>query len=249
MQVALGQIRPYGQVTHRPAPVRAPETTAAYPRPVSDIDAADKELERTTTASVTATLGVVSGTLSRSWTQRQMQAIEPSLSAMDGDEHALSNRLAASEALNVLAARACQAAATTAHAGKRRLLGLIVRDAVLDDAKIDEGLLIERILDTVEAPHIRCLESIHRVEKEAQATGEQGFTARGAEKPLVASVSDEVNRYPPVVITDLIRAGLLSGSAMWDGSAHVPGLTTTGEALLDWLRNAEDDLRNDGSSS
>lgn len=215
---------------------------------MSDRDAANGELERTTTASLTASLGILSGTLSRSWTNRQMQAIEPSLAAMEGDEHALSERLARDEGLNVLAARACQAAAATAHAGKRRLLGVIVRDAVLDDAKIDEGLLIERILDSVEAPHIRCLESIHRVEKQAQASGEQPFTARGAEKPLVASVNEEVNRYPSIVVSDLLRAGVLSGSATWDGSTHVSGLTTTGEALLDWLRQAEGDVSSDESS-
>jgi hypothetical protein len=177
-----------------------------------------------------------------------MQAIEPSLAAMDGDERALSERLEESEALNVLAARACQAAAATAHSGKRRLLGLIVRDAVLDDAKIDEGLLIERILDTVEAPHIRCLESIHRVEKEAQVSGEQSPTAPGAQKPLVTSVNEEVNRHPSVVVSDLLRSGLLIGSATWDGSLHVPGLTKTGEALLDLLRNADADVTNDEAS-
>ena len=74
-----------------------------------------------------------------------------------GDEK-FAGLLEGSEELEALVIRAITAAGAGGQASKLRLLSEVVKRAVLDDARIDEGLLVVRVLDQIDSPHIHCLE-------------------------------------------------------------------------------------------
>ena len=56
--------------------------------------------------------------------------------------------------------RAIEGAAITAHDEKRELLARVVAAGLLDDALVDETLLLVRTIDNIDPPHIRALLSI-----------------------------------------------------------------------------------------
>ena len=168
---------------------------------------------------------------------RSEEVLQPSVDALG--EEALNARLESSEEIDVLVMRSVTAAGMSAHAGKRRLLAKVVQRAVLDDAEIDQSLLIIELIEQIESPHIRCLEDIRRAEQRAQASGEMGVTARGAEKPITEEVSSTVHRYPDTLIRRLQRLGLIDGSVTWDGMTVITGTTSTGTLILQELHNVD----------
>lgn len=63
----------------------------------------------------------------------------------------LQGRLADDERLDVLLVRALQAAAESGPRAKRRLLGQLVNQAIVDDARIDESELFVGVLSQIDA--------------------------------------------------------------------------------------------------
>ena len=75
-------------------------------------------------------------------------------------EPTLAQRLQGDAVLEALFVKAVEAAVRSGLAAKRRLLARVVADAVVDDAKFDESLLIATALDELDVPHIRTLNSL-----------------------------------------------------------------------------------------
>lgn len=175
--------------------------------------------------------------VARRFGSRSAEVLQPSVDAVG--ENALSARLQDSEELDVLVARSLFVAGSSAHAGKRRLLAKVVQRAVLDDAEIDPASMIVELLEHLESPHIRSLEDIHRAELRAQASGEMGVIARGAEKPITEEVAATVRKYPETLIRRLHGLGLIDGSVTWDGITVITGTTSTGLLILRELHNVD----------
>lgn len=179
----------------------------------------------------------VAVSVARRFGSRSTEVLQPSIDAVG--EEGLSSRLQASEEVDVLVARSVFAAGSSAHAGKRRLLAKVVQRAVLDDAEIDPSSMIVELIEQIDSPHIRCLEDIHRAEQSAQASGEMGVVARGAEKPITQEVSATARKYPETLIRRLHGLGLVDGSVTWDGITVITGTTSTGLLILRELHNVD----------
>lgn len=147
-------------------------------------------------------------------------------------------RLAESEQLDAAVLAAITAAAASGLDAKRRLLGRVVANAVLDDAKVDEASLIVDVLAQIDAPHVRCLEAVRRAKDEARAADELGPVARGAEQEISQRVLDAAASYPAPVLQRLISVGLLDGHVSWDGVSIIAGTTTFGDQIVDELRKS-----------
>lgn len=181
-----------------------------------------------------AVLPGVSVTFRQRWSDRADDIVAPAATAAGGLEE-LDARLATSEELDALTSRAILVAAASGLASKRRLLGRVVGEAVLDDAAIDDATVLTAILERIDAPHVRALEEVRRAEAIVDASGERRQAHPAAEKELHMQVTEAANGYPSAVIRALISEGLLSGTVSWGGHATVNGLTDTGELLLEWL--------------
>lgn len=179
----------------------------------------------------------VAVTVAHKFGSRSAEILQPSVDALG--EEGFNARLQSSEEVDVLVARSMFAAGASAHAGKRRLLAKVVQRAVLDDAAIDPSSMIIELIEQIESPHIRCLEDIHRAEQRAEASGEVGTIARGAEKPITQEVSSTVEKYPEPLIRRLHGLGLIDGSLTWDGITVITGTTSTGLLILRELHNVD----------
>ncbi|MEV4260584.1 hypothetical protein [Kribbella sp. NPDC049584] len=162
-------------------------------------------------------------------------------------EH-LAARLERSEELDAVFGLALSAAANSASAAKRRTLGAVVARAVLDDAMIDEAALRTTALSQIDAPHVRCLEDIHRIQKAVEDAGERPRAAAGAERENNQRILDVARRYPTPVLLALTNVGLLDATPSWDGQAdRVRGLTVFGEAVLSDLHQYATELGPDAT--
>jgi hypothetical protein len=197
---------------------------------------ADSEIE--VTVGTGAVLPGVSVTFRQRWSNRADDVVAPAATAAGGMEE-LDARLAASEELDALTSRAILVSAASGLASKRRLLGRVVAEAVLDDAAIDDATVLTSILERIDALHVRALEEVRRAEVIVDASGERRRAHPAAEKELHMQVTEAANGYPSAVIRALISEGLLSGTVSWGGHAIVSGLTDTGELLLEWLSEEE----------
>ncbi|WP_344845020.1 hypothetical protein [Kribbella ginsengisoli] len=151
----------------------------------------------------------------------------------------LQERLVESEDLDVVFGRAIQAAANSGLEAKRRLLGLVIAEAVLDDAMIDSASLMTDVLSQIEAPHVRCLEDIWRVQQEVESSGERSQAARGAEREINQRILDVGRKYPSPLLQTLVNLSLLDARTSWDqGMDLIQGLTTFGEDFLRELHGA-----------
>lgn len=195
-------------------------------------------------ASVGLELGVGGGifpanaklavSLKRGWNSRGQDVLDSVTQAVDGE--VLERRLLQAPELEVLLARAVNAAAASSLASKRRLLARVVQAAILDDAAIDQATLIVDVLEQVDAVHIRCLEAIARAELNSKEAGDWEFTAERAEKPANQRVQEAADDYPSPIIKRLATLGLADASVDWGGHTRVTGMTVFGELVLNDLR-------------
>jgi hypothetical protein len=195
-------------------------------------------------ASVGLELGVGGGifpataklavSLNRGWSSRGQEVLDSVAHVVDGE--VLERRLLQAPEVEVLLARAVNAAAASSLASKRRLLARVVQAAVLDDAAFDQSTLILDVLEQVDAVHIRCLEAIARAELESKEAGDWEFTTERAEKPSNRRVQDAADSYPSPIIKRLETLGLADASVDWSGHTRVTGMTVFGELVLYDLR-------------
>ena len=180
------------------------------------------------------------------WSARVSQVSDEVTAVMPPEK--LSRRLEAQPALDAAFAAALEAAGRTGLEAKRRLLGRVIARAVLDDARVDEATLLVGVLSQIDAPHVRCLEAIHRAEEEAEAAGEIAPRAQYAERETVPRIAEVGRAHPDPVLAALASLGLIETSNTWGDTAILKGLTPFGQALLRDLRAASDPSAGDNDS-
>lgn len=183
----------------------------------------------------------VEASLRREVTQRWAGRAADVLQQVEVEPDVLAGRLRESEALDAGLSAAFDAAAKTALAAKRRLLGRLINQAVLDDAKVDDATLRVGILGQIDAPHVRALEVVYRAELAARSAGEVEARAEGAEREIHPGIRAAGLTQPPPVLIALASLGLLETTATYGGDMIVKGLTPFGEGLLNSLRDADGD--------
>lgn len=202
-----------------------------------DREPAETEVKTEWTAGL-ANWSPLSLSLKREITERYSGRGGEVLAQIDAPPDVLAQRLGESEALDAAFVAAVTSAASSALLAKRRLLGRLINQAVLDDAEVDHTELVVGILGQIDAPHVRALEAIRRAEVEAQEAGEVLPRAQGAEREINVRIKAAGDAQPPPVLAALVSLGLLESANTWDGTALVKGLTAFGNDLLDGLRDA-----------
>lgn len=130
---------------------------------------------------------------------------------------------------------AVEAAANTGLESKRRLLAAVLLEAIHDAARIDEAALRVEMLRQLDAPHVRCLNTLVKAEDEAVALGEIEERAPRAEPTLSPRLIEAAETMPGPVIAVLISQGLVEATSTWDGTFIVQQVTPTGRALIEDL--------------
>lgn len=179
-------------------------------------------------------------------TRRYRARADDFTSQITAPPETLQRRLEGSERLDALLVAAAQAAAVTADQGKRRLLGRLINQAVLDDAETDNAELMVGILRQIDGPHVRALEAIRRAELAAEEAGEVEPVAEGAERPIVPRIEEAGRRQPHPVRRLLDSLGLVDSAATYGGGPLITGTSQFGRELLDDLRAAGREDANSG---
>jgi hypothetical protein len=168
---------------------------------------------------------------------RMGQALEEITERVSAEQ--LEARLSGSESLDAVFGTALTAAANSGLEAKRRMLGAIVARAILDDAMIDEAILLTEVLSQIEAPHVRCLEDLHRVQKEVEASGEWPLPVEGAERETNQRIADTARKYPTPVVKTLTNVSLIDAHTSIDRTLdYVYGVTPFGETFIRYLHEA-----------
>lgn len=129
------------------------------------------------------------------------------------------------------------AGARTGLDAKRRLLAMVISEAVLDDARVDESLLYVQALRDLDAPHLRALERIARAEEAAALAPEEAW---GQQWDGEHVFKDE----PHPIRAALVRTGCATNpptTRVIDKSVRVYHATTPfGRGLLAHIREYDD---------
>ena len=201
---------------------------------------AENEIEIKLAAGLPPVLPVtaeVSVGYKRRWLGRGSE-VASSLAAAVGGPDKLEQRASESEEIDSLINRAVIIGANSDLHEKRVLLAQVVARAVLDDAEIDESILLVNALADIDAVHVRSLESIRRAEAAAVESGEMEPISRGAEKPITREVQAAVEKLSEIVLRKLVSLNLIDGEVTWDGVSVITGLTSLGARILDDLAGA-----------
>lgn len=157
------------------------------------------------------------------------------------DERLMRDRLQNSEHLESVFWRCMRSAADSTHEGKRRLLSNALANAFMEDAKVDEADLLERMLATIDTVHIAALARLREAELKAREAGELPARAQYAERPIVDALRDAGEREHPLVLGVLTTQGLIDvSSGFGDGEAMFRGVTQFGTTLLEDLDQVTD---------
>lgn len=137
-----------------------------------------------------------------------------------GGQEKLAARLASPE-IESLFMEGLESAMRTGVAAKRRLLALVIANAVLDDAKVDASQLYVMALRDLEAPHIRALARLARTVQELQPQLPSDLTER---PPFVEAANERVrkiwNAEPAPIQAALVRTGCVRFPRGWFLSSH-----------------------------
>ncbi|WP_353950000.1 hypothetical protein V6K52_10110 [Knoellia sp. S7-12] len=168
-------------------------------------------------------------------------------------EDVLATRLAESPDVEAVFVQGIEAATRTGYEAKRRLLSRVVTAAVLDDARIDEGLLVVMALRDLDAPHLRTLAVMRRAVAEAEredallppeVKGDGAFPPNRLIDAVVGAIATATAEIPWVVIAGLTRSGALEprgtlGSIERSRAEHFQ-ISHFGEQLLAHLSEVGD---------
>jgi hypothetical protein len=164
----------------------------------------------------------------------------------------LAERLASEPEVEAIFVQGLETAMRTGHEGKRRLLARLISAAVLDDAKVDEGLLFVLALRNLDGPHLRALEAMIRAAEKVNAEGlvadERGYGPSASERhanSIAAQVTNDLARTPLSVCAGLVREGLIRKRVNKDvrdrdrDNWENHEVTSFGRALLEHLREVD----------
>lgn len=185
---------------------------------------------------VGGSLAVVAERTARRTRENIAEAGQAALSEA-GDANAFIEGLRTDERLGYLFLSACEGAARTALAQKRRLLGILVGRAVHDDAQVDESELMLTVLRDLEGPHVRALSELGDLPP-WPSDGSADESDRRTE--VIHATRDILANYPAPVAATLLRSGVVRDVEGYDRN-YPAGLNSFGEKLLADLRDAGDD--------
>lgn len=194
--------------------------------------------------SVGESLGIaVDDALARrkAWAQETAERV-----AVEVDDDALLLERLEDERVQMLFAEALEAAMRSRVDAKRRLLARVVARTVLDDAQVDEAELVTTALRQLDAPHVRALERLRRIERDALTEADHRLSEmsdRNREEVDDVALSEtalkivvEASREEPAPITwALISTGVAEPATVWDGGLAIDSVSTFGHRLLDEL--------------
>lgn len=131
-----------------------------------------------------------------------------------GLEHLLA-RVEGNEEVAAIFRTAVEAATRTGDKQKRQMLGALVSQAVLDDAKVDESTIFVSMLRNLEGPHLRALVAMDRGDAAGHAIVDQQLKSDKTQitvERVAWIVGREVKRsvgdMPSSLLPVLIREGL-----------------------------------------
>lgn len=167
----------------------------------------------------------------------------------ESGEDRLRDRLNSDPELEAVFAHGLDAATRTGYEAKRRLLSRVISAAVLDDAKVDEALLIVLALRDLDAPHLRVLEKMRRVEDDVlardlaefgEAQNGQEHAQSDRESAAHGAVRASTEGVPVALLESLVRTGVAHELGMSYGGPMVPATVSSfGRTLLDDLRTVD----------
>jgi hypothetical protein len=155
----------------------------------------------------------------------------------DADD--LIRRLEASDPLDAIVTRALNEAADAGFEAKRRLLGRVAAQALVDEAKLDRAVLLIPVIAQLEAPHIRALVDIRQAVRDAEASGEVPARAKRAEQANIPRIIDAGERHDAAVIATLATTGLIEVRDATGPWPMVKYMMPLGEELLQSLPDDE----------
>lgn len=172
----------------------------------------------------------------------RMRDVEDAVRAAVPDDTDLDQLLGSREELDALLNRALIESGQSAIAAKRRLLGRVVANALVDDATVDWAILVTTVLAQIDAPHVRAMAHIRDAVEKADAAGELPPRAEGAEAELSPRIRAAGRSQPEPVIAALTALGLIEATSTFGGEPIVVGMTPFGDRLLDELGAAGQDV-------
>lgn len=175
-------------------------------------------------------LAVVAGAAFELRRRGVTEAAEIAMRLVDDGELFI-KRVSEEERLTHLFLDAMDAASRTALREKRRLLGLTVGRAVLDDAQIDNAELVVAALKDLDAVHFRLLEELQRISDRHNEMKDTEYIPEATRQAAA--------RYPTPVRSALIRHGAVDPATVVDGGTVIRRVTAFGRALLDDVREAQ----------
>lgn len=177
-------------------------------------------------------LAVVAGSVFELRRRGITEAAEIALAVVEDGEWFI-KRLREEERLAFLFLDALDAAGRTAIREKRRLLGMTVGRAVLDDAQIDNAELVVAALRDLDAIHFRLLEELQRISDRHNEMNDTEY--------IPEATRQAADRYPTPVRSALIRHGAADPTAVFNGGTAIARVTAFGRALLADVRQALED--------
>lgn len=179
--------------------------------------------------------GALKIVLEETWTRRRAaaEATVQEISDVVGGPDRLASRLAEDPVLEALFCDAVDGAVRTGMESKRRLFARVIGAAVLDDAKVDDALLVVRALRELDAPDIRFLEAIRRAYDSVTPASSTEDPARDVESERRQAVQDATRDMPAPVRAALVATGTIKNWAgLFGGTTDLGGPSDFGRALL-----------------
>ena len=148
--------------------------------------------------------------------KRRLYEAGDALATTVNDLELLRRRLEEDEAIADLFASLVDIATRTRVQAKRRLAGIAVGRAVLDDAEIDNSELLHRVLRDLDVVHFRAMEAIARKRREFAGDLPSRPELR-ITQPADQQVAALVESYPAPIRATLVAHGLVERSSTYNG--------------------------------
>ena len=148
-----------------------------------------------------------------------------------------------------ISASAVQAALTNLNEQKVTALARALGDGLRDEAKLDMSWLIVLALTDLETPQVRALARFAEYPTDLELEDEYpGDALAVSESPLRKDRMRFSRSLPAPILSTLVRHGLVSQTAGWDGT-FVEGITDFGRDVLRYLeQNAAPSAEADGAA-
>lgn len=176
----------------------------------------------------------------------RMRDVEDAVRAAVPGDADLDQILGSRDELDALLNRALIEAGQSAMPAKRRVLGKVVANALVDEAEVDWASLVMTVLAQIDAPHVRAMARIRDAVGKADAAGGLPPRAEGAEAELNPRIRAAGRAEPEPIIAALTALGLIEATSTYGGEPIVVGMTPFGDRLLDELDAAgQEELASD----